>query len=288
MQLSLFTQPRHIIPISGKDSLATALVQTVEQPNLEYEFLFNDTGAELPEVYEWLDLLAAKTGWGIKRIGANLEAKIQSWNGFLPSIHARYCTKDCKIKPTDDYLGNDPAFVYYGLRADEERVGYIPANGSNIQPVYPLREKQLGIVHVYAILEAQGLTPPDFFWQRVYDVVCDRLPPEQWIKLEKWQFKTLFAGRSRANCYFCFFQRQAEFLWLYETHPSYFEKARRFEKSDFTWLKDHPLSDYDDSKFRERIFERHIVKLCNVLMGKGKASLDSEIARTSCGLICGK
>ena len=46
---------RHIIPISGKDSLATAIVQKRISPDIEYEYVFNPTGAELPEVFEWLD-----------------------------------------------------------------------------------------------------------------------------------------------------------------------------------------------------------------------------------------
>lgn len=289
LQLSLLTKPRHVIPISGKDSLATALIQTTEHPQINYEFIFNDTGAELPEVYQWLSLIEAKTDWSIKRIGANLEDRIRSYGGFLPSAHGRYCTRDGKIKPTDIYLGNDPVYAYYGLRADEDRVGYIPTNKSNIHPVYPLRERGLGIAHVYAILEAQGMTPPNFFWQRAYDAVCDRIPPDRWVhKLESWQLKVLFAGRTRGNCYFCFFQRQAELLWLWEVHPDYFYRAKSFEKSDFTWLQDCPLTNYDDPAFRERVFHRHITKLCNVLQGKGKASLDSEISRTSCGLICGK
>ena len=60
---------RHIIPISGKDSLATALVQTTRYPNLPYEFLFNDVGCELPETYAWLDAVERKTGWKINRVG---------------------------------------------------------------------------------------------------------------------------------------------------------------------------------------------------------------------------
>ena len=39
---------RHIIPISGKDSLSTALVQLAKQPEIDYEFMFNPTGQELP------------------------------------------------------------------------------------------------------------------------------------------------------------------------------------------------------------------------------------------------
>lgn len=46
---------RHIIPISGKDSLWTAIYQKQKDPSLPYEYLFNDTGAELPDTYAWLD-----------------------------------------------------------------------------------------------------------------------------------------------------------------------------------------------------------------------------------------
>ena len=46
---------KHIIPISGKDSLTTAIVQINRQPDLNYEFIYNDTGAELPETYEWIN-----------------------------------------------------------------------------------------------------------------------------------------------------------------------------------------------------------------------------------------
>ena len=288
LQLSLIEEPRHIIPISGKDSLATALFQTQYQPGLSYEFIFNDTGAELPEVYEWLSLVEQKTSWKIEKIGENLEEKISRWNGFLPSPLARYCTSECKIEPTDRYLSGSPAYIYYGLRADEDRVGYIPSRRNNIQPVFPLKDHGLTISHVWMILEAQNLLPPDFFWQRLHDAVCDRLSPDKWLPLEKWQFRQLFSGRTRANCYFCFFQRLVEFLWLYETHPDYFERARSLETESYTWIKDYPLRLYDDSRFREEKFEKHVKKLCKVLSGQGKASIDSEISRTSCGLICGK
>lgn len=45
---------RHIIPISGKYSLAAALVQLQIDPSLDYEYVFNPTGAELPCVFEWI------------------------------------------------------------------------------------------------------------------------------------------------------------------------------------------------------------------------------------------
>lgn len=41
---------RHIVPLSGgKDSTALAIFMLHEYPHLPLEFLFTDTGAELPE-----------------------------------------------------------------------------------------------------------------------------------------------------------------------------------------------------------------------------------------------
>jgi hypothetical protein len=38
-----------------------------------------------------------------------------------------------------------------------------------------------------------------------------------------------YQWRSRSGCYFCFFQRQDEWLGLKRKHPKLFEKAREFE-----------------------------------------------------------
>lgn len=87
---------------------------------------------------------------------------------------------------------------------------------------------------------------------------------------------------------FVFFQRQYEFLWLYETHRDYFDKALNFEKPDYSWIKGCPLSSFLDENFRDKVFNKRVRKLELVLSGKSKTSVDSEISRTSCGLICGK
>ena len=115
---------RHIILISGKDSLAAALVQTARDDSLPYEYIFNDVGAELPETYEWIEKVKRKTGWPIKTIGRSLQARIRSYGGFLPGVKQRYCTKETKIEPTEELIGGDECTVYYGLRADVGR--YIP------------------------------------------------------------------------------------------------------------------------------------------------------------------
>lgn len=285
---------RHIILISGKDSLATALVQTARNPDLPYEYVFNDVEAELPETYEWMDRVEKKTGWPVVRIGKSLPSRIEHYNGFLPGIGQRYCTKECKIEPTEKYIGTDDATVYYGLRADETRTGYVPIGKPNITPSYPLRDLGIGLQGVYAIVDAKGLTPPDFFWPRLHDAVMEKMGEGEWqSRLSRLERQLLFAGRTRNNCYFCFFQRRYEFLWLYETHPKLFEAAERMEKADYTFHQDFPLSSYRCPEVRERLFGRRVRDCCKIIHDKMQGKLfgepgDNEIALTSCGLMCGK
>jgi len=155
---------RHIIPISGKDSLCTAIVQTEYKPNLKYEYLFNPTGAELPEVFDWLENIEKTMGIEIARVGEDLEALIEINGFFLPSRRARYCTRQSKIEPMIKHIGKDNATIYYGLRADENRGGFDNSASPNIYPVYPLKDFGIGIKQVYRIINDRGLKPPTFFW----------------------------------------------------------------------------------------------------------------------------
>ena len=75
---------RHIIPISGKDSLATAIVQREYRPELDYEYIFNQTSMELPEVYDWLDKASNYLGKPIIHCGRDLFEVIDE-QGILPS-----------------------------------------------------------------------------------------------------------------------------------------------------------------------------------------------------------
>lgn len=286
LQLSLIEETKHLIPISGKDSLATAIVQTVRAPR-NYSFIFNDTGSEYPEVYAWLQKVEDIMGWQIEKTNVTIEEKIHSRNGFLPSHQQRWCTKDCKIKPTDKYLKNAPTYAYYGLRADENRMGLIPSSKNNLIPVYPLRELGITLPMVWVICESKGLLPPDFTWERLKSRVLEELPEHKWLRdLQVWEQRQLFSGRTRANCFHCFYQRLYEWTWCYEVHPELFEKARSYE-SGFTWNADHPLSDWDNKDFREKIFDKRVKSVVEILKGLSK-SPDSEISGTSCGLICGK
>lgn len=286
---------RHVILVSGKDSLAAALVQTTRCPGLPYEFLFNDVGCELPETYAWLDRVERQTGWTITRVGESLLDKIRSYGGFLPGPRSRYCTKECKIQPAEAFFGTDPCTVYYGLRADEHRTGYVPFGKMNVTPAYPLRDACIDLQGVYAILDAQDLMPPSFFWQRLHDAASADL--RTWggweAKLTRGEHLLLFAGRTRSNCFQCFYQRQYEFLWLREAHPDLFAEARALEKDDYTFQPGFALRMLDDPGKCEAIFQRRVEEVVNTIKGRFQGRLfdgytDNELALTSCGLLCGK
>jgi len=297
---------RYIIPISGKDSLATALVQLKIAPDLPYEYVFNPTGAELPCVFEWLDKVSVFLGKEIVHVGRDLLELIEDNNYFLPSRLARYCTRQCKIEPFEAWIGKEDCLVYYGIRADENRGGYQNARYPNILPAYPLKENNLGINEVYQIINEAGLKPPTFFWKDVYEKVCEIMRGEEIVKelLTEWQMDILFCWRTRANCYFCFNQKKSEWVGLKEHEPLLFENAKKLEnsESEYFWNgKDYPLTKIELNA--EAIKRKHIAKLVKLIRKirfdksyKQISLFDFEtedgfndfFKTTSCGLFCGK
>lgn len=207
------TKPvRHILSISGgKDSSALAVYMRDRVPEMEYAFC--DTGEELKETYEYIDRLAAYLGKPIVRLNPERQFKhyLDVYGGFLPNARSRWCTHMLKLKPFEKYVGDDPVISYVGIRADEDREGYVSTK-PNIKAVFPFKEDGITQADVYRILEEAGLGLPDYY---------------------KW--------RTRSGCYFCFFQRRSEWVGLLETHPELFEQAKRYEKIDpatgrrYTW-----------------------------------------------------
>ena len=240
------TEERHIISLSGgKDSTALALYLRQHYPQIPAEYIFCDTGAELPETYEYLERLEALLGVEIKRLNALDRLKIrrkagrtpfdiylnEMYGGFLPNPRSRWCTRVLKIEPFEDYVGEDRAFSYIGIRADEDREGYVAkkppviSQKPNIQPVYPLKDEGIRLAGVQAILEESGLGAPAYY---------------------KW--------RSRSGCYFCFYQQIGEWQGLKEEHPDLFEAAGGYERVEggkrFTWVAGKTLSDIVDGPRR--------------------------------------
>lgn len=218
----------------GKDSTALAIYMRDRVKDMEY--VFCDTDKELDETYEYLNRVEAFLGKKIVRL--NAKAGFDHWldvfGGYLPSPNMRWCTKMLKLKPFEEYVGEEPVVSYVGIRADEDREGYISTK-PNIRPTFPFKEDGIGYAGVIKILEDSGIGMPPYL---------------------KW-------GRTHSGCYFCFFQRPIEWVRLLENHPDQFEAAMKYEKvSDelgktFTWIQGMPLSELRKAETIEAIKRRY-------------------------------
>jgi 3'-phosphoadenosine 5'-phosphosulfate sulfotransferase (PAPS reductase)/FAD synthetase len=300
---------RHIQPISGKDSLATAIVQKRRQPELSYEYLYNPTGMDLPEVDTWLSLVESYLGAPIHRVGDDLEA-IMYEQKILPAHKARYCTRLSKIIPMEEWIGTEPAMVYYGIRADEKRVGYqsMSMNTLNITPVYPLKEEGYTLPMVWNLVTELDLLPPQFFWNSLHEMVIKRLgnvAHELLVGLKPWEFNMLFSWRTRPNCYHCFYQSLWELVGLLEHHPGLFWHAEQIEteiggadqrEKAFSLKQNWPLRKI--AEHAESIKKKRCIAICKLIAKKAQIEMvfddeptDDEpdyLSVVPCGLFCGK
>ena len=113
---------RHVCGISGgKDSSALAVYMRDSVPEMEY--FFCDTGAELPETYKYLAKLEVVLGKPIARLNSErgFSHYFEMFRGTLPSPQMRWCTSLLKIKPLEDWIGDDKAVSYVAIRADESK-----------------------------------------------------------------------------------------------------------------------------------------------------------------------
>jgi len=216
---------RHLLGLSGgKDSAALAIYIRDKYPELheKMEYFFADTGAELDETLEFIDILEDYLRKKITRLNSerDFDFYLKLHNNYLPSPRQRWCTINLKLLPFEQFVGHDEVISYIAIRADEpERVGYI-SNKSNIKTRMPFREDGINKDNVFAILEGSGVGIPKYY---------------------EW--------RSRSGCYFCFFQRKEEWIGLKKHHPNLFEKSKQYEKTDaisgkkFTWNQEGTLDE---------------------------------------------
>lgn len=246
---------RHILSLSGgKDSTALALHMRDKVSDMEY--IFCDTGEELRETYAYLDQVESYLGKRIKRLNskATFDHWLKVYAGYLPSPQSRWCTKMLKLRPFEQEIGDDPVVSYIGIRADEDRIGYI-SHKDNITTVYPFKEDGIDLAGVMQILKESGIGMPPYL---------------------EW-------GRTHSGCYFCFFQRKIEWVRLLATYPEDFAKAEAYEKPDdsgrrFTWIEGMPLSELRKPENVAAIKDRYEEELRRLRERRGNKRLVETLA----------
>jgi len=219
---------KHVLGVSGgKDSAALAIYMRQNYPDLDIDYFFTDTGKELPEVYEFLGVLEGFLGKPILRLNPyrGFDHWLKQYNNFLPSAQTRWCTRQLKLKPFEEWVRPylDDGFdvhSYVAIRSDEPyREGY-SSKRDGLKIHLPFREDHIDKAGVKDILESSGVG---------------------WPKYYEW--------RSRSGCTFCFYQQKIEWVHLKERHPEAFAEAVSYEKTavehgpPFTWSQGESLEE---------------------------------------------
>ena len=180
----------------------------------------------------------------------------------MPSPNTRWCTRELKIRPFEEFAGNDEVISYVGFRADEDREGYVSTK-PNIKAVFPFKEAGLVYMDIMRILDDSGLGIPGYY---------------------EW--------RSRSGCYFCFFQRKSEWVGLKERHPQLFEDAKRYEKFDsetdirYTWSQGESLSELEARSEEIKRNANQKLKSASVISWQDKLAAIAEDESDESCLIC--
>ncbi len=272
---------RHVLGISGgKDSAALAVYMRQTAPELDIEYFFTDTGKELPEVYEFLGRLEGFLGKPILRLNPDRDFDfwLQEYNNFLPSPQTRWCTRQLKIKPFEEWLrpalaAGDVINSYVAIRSDEDyREGYVSGQ-ENLKVHLPFRQAGIDKAGVHEILDTAGLGLPDYY---------------------RW--------RSRSGCTFCFYQQKIEWARLLEEHPEAFDEAKRYEKnalehgSPFTWSHGESLDQLSEPERLAQIRRDHAKRVerlrarkpVNILAGEIAEDLDEVYGTSKLCVTCHK
>ena len=240
---------RHVLGLSGgRDSAALAVYMRQRHPEMEIQYFFTDTGKELPEVYEYLGRLEGFLGQPILRLNPDRDFDfwLKQYNDFLPSPQSRWCTRQLKLRPFEQWLrprleNGETIYSYVAIRSDEEyREGYASKNDRLIVRL-PFKEVGIDKAGVLEILDGAGLGLPKYY---------------------SW--------RTRSGCTFCFFQQKIEWVRLKEQHPEAFEEAKAYEKnsiehgSPFTWCQGEALEELENPERIRQIRQDHEQRLLRI------------------------
>jgi hypothetical protein len=188
----------------------------------EFEMVFSDTGAELPETYWLLPRLAEKVNRPFNVVSnASFFQRLVNRGYFLPGPKTRWCTKELKQIPQDYYWeAHETDAVAVGIRADEPK-----RLTEREKFVYPLAEANMDKKDVKTLCQKYGLLNPIYQW------------------------------RTNVSCFCCFFQKKCDWRGLLINHPTLYKVAEEWEnqsirtsKNPHTWNEAFSLRQFRHAK----------------------------------------
>lgn len=125
-------------------------------------------------------------------------------------------------------------------------------------PEYSLLENEdsVDLNRVFQLFKDNGVKVPGYYDEIEYE-----------INGKKGKY-----NRSRSGCFFCFYQRKVEWIWLYERHPDLFQKAQEYEKDGYSWMDNETLEEIIKPERMAQIKLDYIATLQKNLNGKSKSN----------------
>ena len=188
----------------GADS--TAMVLLAHERGEDFEMVFADTGAELPETLWLIPRLVRYVGKPLTVVSnGTFYAALANYGFLLPGFALRWCTRILKQEPQDRFFAKvGECEVGIGIRADEPKRG--SQTGRKEQTfIYPLRDAGMGKADVLAFCEKHGLLSPAYAW------------------------------RTNTSCFCCPFQRVRDWKGLMKHHPDLYALAEDWENQSNVW-----------------------------------------------------
>jgi 3'-phosphoadenosine 5'-phosphosulfate sulfotransferase (PAPS reductase)/FAD synthetase len=202
----------------GKDSTAL-LLWTLEEKLPNCRYIYADTQHEHPVVYEYIDYLRDKLSVNIEIVKSEGFLGLCKRKGRFPSVKARFCTEELKIKPMAIYMdeqeectGDDPHMVFVGVRREES-----PARSRMPEVMfsdykYPPRKCSYQLRH-HPLLD--WYVDDVFAIHKKYGVEVNPL------------YKM---GMHRVGCFPCIMTRQSELKRIFKSFPETIDRLELWEK----------------------------------------------------------
>lgn len=201
---------RYYAVSGGADS--TAMVLLAHERGDDFEMVFADTGAELPETYWLIPRLVRYVDKPITVVsGGTFYACLVNRGFLLPGWQVRWCTRQLKQEPQDKYFGKvaettGEFVVGVGIRADEaKRARLKPRWKSGHTFDYPLLDAGMDKSDVLTLCRKHNLLSPAYDW------------------------------RTNTSCFCCPFQRVRDWRGLMKHHPDLYALAEDWEAQSGIW-----------------------------------------------------
>ncbi|MBA7628104.1 hypothetical protein ES703_35574 [subsurface metagenome] len=176
---------------------STALLLLLLDAGEEFEAIFCDLGLELPETYDYLEMIRREIApvtfiEGRSEPGRTLYEHCVYYRNF-PTRRWKWCADRFKIKPINRFY-EKPCVSFVGIGSDESHRPTVKIVDPGIEKRFPLIEEGLTREDCKAIIEKHGLPIPN-----------------------------------RSGCYICSSQRASQWRELYINHHELYERAKHLE-----------------------------------------------------------